>query len=166
MFKRLWDDRLGRAEEYVRALRGRLKAVERKSDTMLEVLANMTEIKAAPVYEKKISQLEQEKLLIREQIAKCAQPVSSYEDTLRTALAFLASPWNLWAMEGLERRRAVLKLTFARKLRYMRGEGFRTANLTLPFNVLGDLTGRKSEMAHRAGFELFRRSSHTFINAC
>ena len=70
------------------------------------------------------------------------RPVSIFDNTLSTALAFLANPCNLWVSERLDDRRAVLKFTFAERLRYKRCEGFRAANLSSPFKVLGDFHGR------------------------
>ena len=64
-------------------------------------------------------------------------PLKSFDETLRTALDFLGNPQKLWVSERLEDKRAVLKLAFADRLAYARNEGFRTANLALPFNVLG-----------------------------
>ena len=55
--------------------------------------------------------------------------------------------------ERLEDRRAVLKLTFADRLRYMRNEGFRTADLSLPFNFLGGIHGSENQSARPKGFE-------------
>ena len=88
-----------------------------------------------------------------ERIANCGRPLRDFDETLRTALDFLANPWNLWASERLEDKRAVLKLTFADRLAYVRNEGFRTANLALPFKALADLSGNESNMARPAGFE-------------
>ena len=99
-------------------------------------------------YEDRISKLEQEKLVIKKRMANAGRPASSFDDAVRTALEFISSPWNLWNSERLEDRRAVLKLTFADKLRYMRNEGFRTASLSLPFNVLGKICGVDGGMAH------------------
>ncbi|MFF9554193.1 recombinase, partial [Methylobacterium fujisawaense] len=77
----------------------------------------------------------------------------SFDLRLRTALGFLANPCQLWQNGMLEDRRAVLKLTFADRLRYKRGEGFRTANLTLPFKVLADFATGGMGMAHPTRFE-------------
>jgi len=54
-------------------------------------------------------------------------------------LNFLANPWNLWASERLEHKKAVLKLAFVDRLAYVRNEGFRTPDLALPLKVLADL---------------------------
>lgn len=79
-----------------------------------------------------------------ENIANCGKPVRGFDESFRTAMAFLANPWKLWASEALEDKRAVLKLAFADRLAYVRNEGFRTAETTLPFKVLGGFEGKYS----------------------
>ena len=44
--------------------------------------------------------------------------------------------WPPWPVYTDEDKRAVLKLIFADRLAYKRNEGFRTANLSLPFKAL------------------------------
>lgn len=68
----------------------------------------------------------------------------SVKRNLRTSLDFLADPWNLWASERLEHKKAVLKLAFVDRLAYVRNEGFRTPALALPFKVLADLKAPKA----------------------
>ena len=82
------------------------------------------------------------------------RPKASFDDTLRTALAFLANPWSLWASGNLEARRAVLKLAFRGRLEYVRNEGLRTPNLTLPLKVLAGISGEDIELARPKRFEL------------
>ena len=105
-------------------------------------------------YENRIQKLEEEKLVIRERMANAKRPARDFETTVRTALGFLASPWNLWRSERLEDKRTVLKLAFAQRLAYQRVEGFRTADLSLPFRVLTQICGSEKEMARPKRFEL------------
>src|SRR5690242_19105493 len=65
-----------------------------------------------------------------------------------------ARPWTLWTSPRLEDKRAVLKLAFADQLVHVRNEGFRTANLTLPFEVLSGLETRESDLARPERLEL------------
>ncbi len=53
----------------------------------------------------------------------------------------------------IEDRHAVMKLTFADRLAYVRGEGFRTPETTLPFKALGSFCGGENKMARPTGFE-------------
>lgn len=102
-------------------------------------------------YEKRISQLQLDKQGMQEKIAKCGRPIRDFDDSFRTAMDFLANPHELWASERMEGRHAVMKLTFADRLAYVRGEGFRTPETTLPFKALGGISGSNIEMAHFEG---------------
>jgi hypothetical protein len=69
-------------------------------------------------------------------------------------MSFLANPCKLWVSDRLDYKRTVLKLVFADRLYYIRNEGFRTADLSIPFKVLADLREGKSKMALPRGIEL------------
>lgn len=104
-------------------------------------------------YEDRVRKLEEDKLLIRERMANAGRPKSSFENTLRTVLTFLSNPWKLWNSDRLDDKRAVLKLAFADNLRYARGQGFRTADLSLPFKLLDALEKPGTGVARPEGFE-------------
>lgn len=70
------------------------------------------------------SVVEEEKAVLKEKVQKCGRPLTSFNDTFRTALDFLASPCNLWHSDRLEDKRAVLKLAFAGRVSYVRKKGF------------------------------------------
>lgn len=95
--------------------------------------------------------------MIRERIAEITRPARDFDKPVRTALGFLANPWNLWRSERLEDRRAALKIAFARRLRYRRGGGFRTADLSLPFRRIDQFSGDDLKMARsdEVGSNLF-----------
>ena len=154
MFQDAWTHRLGQAETQAKALKAQLVKIEGQVSQLLTRILDTSVPSIIGAYEEKVSKLESDKLLIKERLSSVAKPASTFDDTLRTALEFLANPCNLWNSERLEDRRAVLKLTFAERLRYKRNEGFRTANLSLPFKVLGDFLGANSEMARSKRFEL------------
>jgi site-specific DNA recombinase len=84
---------------------------------------------------------------LKEKIASCGKPARGFDEIFRTAMEFLAKPHKLWHSERLEDKRAVLKLTFADRLAYVRNEGFRTAKTTLPFNMLAEFSGGQIKMA-------------------
>lgn len=104
-------------------------------------------------YETKIKTIEDEKLVIHEKMTNSSDPVRGYDDTYRTAMEFLANPFKFWASGRLDHKRAVLKMTFADKLTYVRSEGYRTAKTTFPFNVLSGLFRSNDKMVARGGFE-------------
>ena len=154
MLEELWNHRLALAETQAKALTAQLGKIERQVGGLLERILDASVPSVIAAYEERVRKLEEEKLLLQERIASAGRPVSSFSDTLRTALEFLSNPCILWASERLEDRRTVLKLTFADRLRYTRTEGFRTANLALPFKVLGGFSGGEIGMARPRRFEL------------
>ncbi len=121
--------------------------------TFLERILDASVPSVIEAYEERVRRLEEEKLAIRERMAQTKRPARDFDSTVRTALGFLASPWNLWRSDRLDDKRAVLKLAFANRLRYARNEGFRTADLALPFKMLTTISGDENKMAERKGFE-------------
>ena len=111
--------------------------------------ANVSSVVSA--YEDRIRKLEEDKLILRDRLSENTRPKSGFEETLRTALDFLASPWILRRSKRLEDRRTVPKLAFADRLRYTRENRFRTANLAFPFKVLSALGSGDLGMARCAG---------------
>src|SRR5574338_397185 len=153
MFEDLWNHRVATGEGRVRALKAELGRIERQVEQFLDRIADADVPSVITAYEGRIRKLEEERIVATERIARCGRPLRSFDETLRTALVFVTSPWNLWTSERLDDKREVLKLTFADGLAYVRNEGFRTANLSLPFKTLADLSSSKSKMARPAGFE-------------
>src|SRR3546814_2742946 len=76
-----------------------------------------------------------------------------FRSTFRTAFDFIANPCNLWTNGTFDDKRIVLNLTLGSHLKYDWNEGVRTAELSLPFMVLGRLGNREKGMAEREGFE-------------
>ncbi len=91
-----------------------------------------------------------------EKIAQCGRPVKDFEEIYRTALDFLGRPCELWS-ERYEYKRALLKLAFTGRVKYVRREGYRTTKIALPFKMLGNKKGHQngdlSCMVEAAGIE-------------
>ncbi len=153
MFRDLWDHRAAQVESQTKALGAQLLKIEKQVGQYLERILDASVPSVITAYEDRIRKLEEEKLAIRERMAASAPAPARFDETLRTALDFLSNPWILWTSERLEDKRTVLKLAFADRLRYARNEGFRTSDLSLPFKLLGGISGSEREMAHPRGFE-------------
>ncbi|CAN7759299.1 recombinase family protein [Ensifer adhaerens] len=153
MLKKLWDHRLAQAQSQINGMKAELVSLDREVGTYLQRIVQTAVPSVVSAYENQIGKLEERKVLVREQIVSAGRPRSTLEDTVRTALGFLANPWNLWKTELPENRRTVMKLTFSQRLAYRKNEGFRTANLTLPFNMLGGILGSEKRMARPPEFQ-------------
>lgn len=153
MFANLWAHRAQQAETQAKAMTAQLAKVEKQVAQLLERILDASLPSVIAAYEEKISRLEDEKLLIREKMATAKRPAASFDKTLRTALDFLANPWKLWKSDRLEDKQTVLKLAFADRLRYTRKRGFRTADLSMPFKILTQVSGAKSLVAEGKGLK-------------
>ena len=153
MFEDLWNHRREFQKNQSQSLEGEIAKTDRKIEQLLDRIVEAESSTVISAYENRIQKLERDKALMKEKVAACGKPVRGFDETFRTAMEFLASPWKLWASEALEDKRAVLKLTFADRLAYVRNEGFRTPETTLPFNALGGFLEGKSKMAPSTGFE-------------
>ena len=153
MFEDLWNHRLASGEARARSLKSEIAKVEKQVEQFLDRIADANVPSVVSAYENRIRKLEEQKLILGEKIASSGRPLRGFDETLRTALDFLASPWKLWVSDRLEDKRAVLKLAFAGRLEYVRNEGFRTLNLALPFKALGGFMGEEMQMARPEGFE-------------
>lgn len=153
MFRDLWDRRAKEAKGLRTALKLETVAKEKQIGQFLDRIVDADSPTVIKAYEKRIGQLEREKLLLDEKIAKCGTPARGYDETFQTAMTFLANPWNLWETGRLEDRRAMLKLVFPGHLIYSRKSGFQTPEIAMPFKALEDISSPKREMVHPKGFE-------------
>jgi site-specific DNA recombinase len=153
MFARAWEARRQNASARLDGLRAQLKDTERQIETLLDRVVEAKSQLVAHALEERVEKLTKEKAVLTEKIARGAQPIRSFEQSLRTAITFLANPWKLWNSERIEYKRAVLKLAFNTNLQYVRNQGFRTAELSLPFMALADFSGLGKVMVGATGIE-------------
>ncbi|HKJ61633.1 MAG TPA: recombinase family protein [Hyphomicrobiales bacterium] len=153
MLRKIWDARQDGTQTQSRSLKTELRATEKKVDQFLDRIAETDSPALIGAYEKRIRALEERKIELSEKIGECGRPLGGFDETFRTAMSFLANPCKLWVSDRLDYKRTVLKLVFADRLYYIRNEGFRTADLSIPFKVLADLREGKSNVALPRGIE-------------
>lgn len=124
MFTDLWDYRLALQKNHSKSLELEMNKTERKIEQLLDRIVDAESNDVVKAYEKRISQLQLDKHVMKEKIAKCGRPLKDFDESFRTAIDFLSNPHQLWATGRIADRHAVMKLTFADRLSYVRGEGF------------------------------------------
>ncbi|GMV84114.1 MAG: hypothetical protein AMXMBFR7_52980 [Planctomycetota bacterium] len=153
LFERAWHFRRLGSENRKQALGDELRRIESDVARLIDRIVGSNAPTVAAALERRVQELEGRKVLVAEQMANCGRPVRSFEESLRTALNFLARPWQLWSSGDLSHQRALLKLAFQEKPRYARDGGFRTPNLALPFKLLAQFSAPDLVMASPRGFE-------------
>ena len=146
MLKDLWEKHGERLAEQRKSLTHKIREVDAKIETLVDRTLETSSQTLIERYEARLRDLELEKAALVEQSTLPAEPQDTFKRTFRTAMDFLGNPLKLWNSSRFEDKRAVLKLTFADQLAYKRNEGFRTANFSLPFKLLGDFSTLESKM--------------------
>ena len=157
MFRVLWDKHRAAFEERRLAAQEALKAVQKRLEGVIARAVSATQPSLIAAYEGEIERLDRQRAVEEERLANMDSEgglkLPDFDKAYRTAMEFLANPLNLWLSERIEHRRAAVRLTFASQLRYARNEGYRTAEIALPFRVLGDMAPPGSSMVRLEGLE-------------
>ena len=153
MFRDAWEMRLAQAEDMAARAKMELRKLDKKIDELLDRIVDASNQSVVSAYERRVSALEREKLLLRERLDKGATPKTTWEESFELAMRFLSSPWKVWKNADLALRKTVLRLAFLEPLPHCRNQGLRTPKIAYPFKVLGNFSTMKCEMARWGGFE-------------
>ncbi len=153
IFRETWERRSSGSTERTVHLRREISSTDKNIGLLIDRIASTSNPELIQAYEARLIDLQREKAALSEKIENSEKKLPDFDATLRTALAFLATPWNLWETGRPEDRRAVRKLVFTEHLQYDPEIGFRTAETTLPFKVLADIAANDVEMVGPEGLE-------------
>jgi len=153
MFREIWEIRNRNINTQIHAHKADLQLAERKEAQLLDRLVETDNPDLIEAYEKRIKELVQQKIILREKIANGGRPTQTFNEIYRTAFDFLRNPSKLWVSGSIVSQRTVLRLTFQEKLKYSRKEGFRTALTTCPFSFFRDFQPMNSLMVRVEGLE-------------
>jgi hypothetical protein len=149
MLRDIWSDLESSAQESKALLQRQTKAVEKKIDQFLDMMVQQDSATVVGAYARKVEELEHEKAVLAEKMANCGTVSKDYDQTFRTALTFLASPWNLWENGNLQERRTVLNLTLSDPIQYDWEKGFRTPQISFPFKALEGFSGPEGKVVRQ-----------------
>lgn len=158
LFKKRWSESESRTKDERTSLKLQIAAAEKKIGQLLERIVETSNESVISAYERKVEDLEREKLVLVEKTARCGTALGSFDATFRTAFDFLANPWIIWESGGLAEKRTVLNLTLASHLVWDWNQGVRTAELSLPIKALQDENEAKVIMAETEGIEQARKT--------
>lgn len=153
MFAKRWDE-VGRSgQEHASAARAGIASLDAKIGKLVDRIVGTENARVIKAYEDQINVLEEEKIRLGEIAAGAGKPRTSFNESFRTACAFLANPWKLWVSDRPEHRRILLRLAFTGPVPYCRNEGFRTAGIAEPLRLLRSFSVENIRMVGPAGFE-------------
>ncbi len=142
LFKRAWEQFRAHRRDQHKGIKADIKSVDKTIDSFLTRIVEADNFKVIKAYETKIATLEMQKMALNEKLTKDTSKKKPYEESVRTAVAFLLNPSKLWVSGNAEEKRKVVQLAFGRQLAYCRNEGFRTVSPSLPFQIIQGLSGK------------------------
>jgi len=149
MFKAVWDKHMAAFKERQKAAKHTLAGIEKRIDNLVERIVSATQPKLIAAYEGELVKLDNQRLATTEQIERLngenGKDIPDFNKAYRTAMAFLSNPCLLWRNSHISHKRAVVKLAFSGQLSYDRNEGYRTAETSLPFQIIQRLSGNQKE---------------------
>lgn len=154
MFKDAWDQQASYSEEMFKSAKKRLQAVDKKIEKLVDHIMTSTNSAAVNNYEKRIEELEKEKILMQENLVQKPIIQGRFEELFKHTLQFIANPYKMWASGQFKHKRAVLKLAFEERIIYSPKKGLRTPKTTLPFSMLASFSIGNSEMVEPSRVEL------------
>ena len=165
IIRRIWEKESLSEQEAALVLQKQLQELEKKEAQMLDRLLEAESSSLVRAYEKRVEEIDAQKIILRERIGRGIQSKGSFQEIYRTALNFLENPQKLWVSGDLIAQKTVLKLAFDEKLRYRKNEGYRTALTSRPFRFFRLLSADNSIMVRSRRLELPRDYSHSDLNA-
>ena len=149
MFKDVWSKHVSSFKQRHVAATHSLKGVEKKIDNLVDRIVKTTQPTLISAYESELIKLETQKLATQEQINEISDSngvkLPDFENAYRTAMHMLANPLLLWESREVSHKRNLVKMAFGGRLKYCRNSGYRTPDLSLPFQIIQRLTGHKKE---------------------
>ena len=153
MFEDRWRVVQEQKDKTAAAAKAELDGLERQSAKLMDRLLNTDSAALIAAYEGEIENLEAKKIIARETMERTEQPRGSFDEMYRTACTFLSSPWKIWDSGDLAHKRLVARLVFPKRVAYCKNEGYRTAELALPFRLLGHNSDDNLGVVGQAGLE-------------
>ncbi len=90
----------------------KIKELEKQNAKLLDRLVETDNASIIKAYEKRIADLDEERLILNKKAARVGQPRAPFEQMFELAMQFPASLCKFWETGRFELQRLVLKLTF------------------------------------------------------
>ena len=154
MFRDAWELRRSQAAEERAEWKRQIKTTEKQIDDLLDRIVDAGSESVVRAYEKRIDKLERQKALLSERAVKELPDADTQSGCMELSLGLLSNPWDIYKNGSHAVQQTVLRLAFSEPLSYCQKKWYGTPEISLPFKVLGEISGQKSKMVLPERFEL------------
>ena len=137
MFRHCWDMLEEQAQSFNQDVKGRIKKTDKEIAAVVDMAVNASSSVVLSAYEKKIENLQNEKLILQEKLQNPGKSGHSYSELFELSMRFLSSPCKVWNSKQFDLQKIVLRLVFTEPALYCRKNGFLNTKFSIPFNMLG-----------------------------
>ena len=149
----VWKKKLQESGGIVVQHEKKLRKVQDEIKVLIDRITRTGNNQVIQAYEKRIEELSNEELLVKEKIESLKTPRMDFETASDVVFGILKNPYDKWLKGGIHQKRLVFKLVFSDKLVYDRERGFETAHLSLPLRVFTLSEEQNSSLVEMVGIE-------------
>ncbi len=149
----VYNRKMAERKEAGGVLKLKQKEIELQLAQATDKLIATSSLTVQAALETKIENLEAEKRELAADIKHREEHQIDFGTALAKVMQFMANPRDAWANGNLEQKKLVQRLVFARPVVIDPKEGVGTADLSLPFKMLKDISSGKNELVEAAGIE-------------
>ena len=130
-----------------------IEKVDHERTKLVERVSKANDENVIATYEKRIGELAERDLVLKNSVMSYAKHGPSIETALEIVFDFLKDPLTQWQKGNIHTKKLVLKLVFEQNLAYNKNSGFETAILSLPLRVFTLPEGQKTFLVGDRGVE-------------
>ena len=116
-------------------LREQLDETNKQIEGLLDRIVEATNASVVSAYETRTDKLERDRIVLQEKIENAVPEKGRLEDCMELAMRFLLSSWNIYKNSDYALRQTVLRLAFAKPLRYRLNGVYGTPEFFLPIQI-------------------------------
>lgn len=131
-----WEERLKNLQAFQTRLNKNYSDIETQIERLAMRAASTTSEVAARAYEKRMDELEKERLTVKEEMTNYVDENLNFRTALERVTEYFNNPLERWNSGDLEGRRKLLNMVFNKNIVYDRTQGFRTADLSLTYAII------------------------------
>ncbi len=157
----VWNKKISNVDSVRKENENTLDSIRAKMRTYLDRISKTENENLIKTYEAEIQKLTTEEQKLESLVKVVRGSIPDFGTALDLTFSFLKNPYAYWKKDDLKSKHLVLKLVFMDRLTYELGNGFRTANLSLPLRVFEEFTTLNSDNVASYVTQLEPRTSNS-----
>ena len=144
--KEIYSERIKESRLEERAAKKEISGLDKDISSLVDRLSTASSNNVANAIERSIDEKEQYKNILQRKHPITDESEINFETAINSVLDFVGNPYKAWESGDLLQKSKIQRLVFIRPLKYSKSKGFGTAEMSLPFSILGISNVSKSSV--------------------